>query len=134
MYEIFISTKAAKPFTQEEIKQTVEELSIRNSHKGLTGVLIFSKGEFYQILEGEKEILKELFDVVRDDTRHGNVYVIWEGDIEKRGFYNWGLDPSQMSIYGLDTIYAEKTNHISAAQKLMATLSITAGFEFSVVK
>ena len=132
MYEIFISAVSSQNFTIEQIKEAVEELSARNIGLGITGLLIFNKGEFYQILEGEKEVLLGMMDQVKNDPRHGAVHIIWEGDIPSRGYKNWGLAPSMMNEYGLDTIYSEKAGNVSTSQRLLKTLATTTGFKYSI--
>lgn len=133
MYEIFITTVASRHYSPTEIKKIVSDLSVRNLQKGLTGVLIYFEGEFYQILEGEKETLIGLMDVITNDPRHGNAHIIWEGEIKERGYKNWGLSPSLMNDMGLDTIYAEKAANISTSQRLLETLAKTSGFNYSAL-
>ena len=103
MYEVFITTIAVKQFSSEEIKDIVQELSARNISHGITGVLIYNNGEFYQILEGEKDTICNLMDSIKEDERHGSVHTIWEGEIPERGYKNWGLAPCMMSQFSLDT-------------------------------
>jgi len=133
MYELFISTFARRAMSASEIKSVVLKLSARNISCGLTGILIYNEGEFYQILEGEKEAILKIKDEIKDDKLHGAVHVIWEGDIAERGYRNWGLAPSMMQLIGLDSVYAEKGPHISTAQRLLETLSKSSGFEYSTI-
>lgn len=126
-----MTTIARKQYSAEEIKKIVSDLSIRNTQHGLTGILIYNKGEFYQILEGEQETIEGLKDEILNDALHGGVHVIWEGTIKDRGYTNWGLSTSMMGEIGLDTIYAEKANNISTSQRLLQTLAKTSGFQIT---
>jgi len=131
MYEIFISTVANKFLTVAEIKQAVIQLSARNISKNVTGILIYNEGAFYQILEGDKNVLLDLMETVKEDDRHGTVHTIWEGEIPKRGYKKWGLAPCMISKIGLDSIYAEKADNVSTSQRLLETLAKSSGFQYS---
>ena len=133
MYELFITTVASRQFSSSDIKEIVKQLSVRNSQYGLTGILIYNNGEFYQILEGEEETIQKMRDEIIHDSLHGSVHVIWEGQIQDRGYTNWGLSPSMMGEFGLETIYAEKGSNVSTSQRLLETLAKTSGFKYSTV-
>ena len=39
-----------------------------------------------QLLEGEREVVEELYEEIKRDPRHHSVHTCYEGPIEKRGF------------------------------------------------
>ena len=70
-------------------------VSERNNFKaGITGKLQFSriKPEFAkQTLEGDKEQVLKLLEVIRADPRHSNLKVTQEGKIDRRQFEKWSM-------------------------------------------
>lgn len=63
-----------------EITELFEFVEVKNYEFNLTGILIHSRGNFFQILEGEKEVVKSLYERISQDERHHNlIKIIDEG-------------------------------------------------------
>ena len=45
----------------------------------------------FQILEGEKKVVLDLFDVIKKDKRHSNVFVLGEDKKSERIFSDWHM-------------------------------------------
>lgn len=69
----------------------LEKSRKNNARLGITGMLIYIEGTILQILEGEREIIEQMFLVIKDDARHTSVVRILEGAIEKRNFSDWSM-------------------------------------------
>ena len=55
-------------------------------------MLLFSRGEFVQLLEGERHAVERLYsDFIVNDSRHAAPTVAWTQDIEQRGFAEWAM-------------------------------------------
>src|SRR5208283_4698336 len=63
----------------------------RNQARGITGVLIFVDGVFFQILEGEKDVVIDLMESIQRDTRHSGVKVYRERETDERAFASWSM-------------------------------------------
>ncbi len=122
-YELLHTALASKEFTNKELLKISNQLSIRNQKFNITGCLIYKDREFFQILEGEKEVLMNLLDTVKDDTRHGNIHILWQGEVEHYGFKNWGFHTSMIPSLGLNAIFAEQTEHQTMSKQLLEELS-----------
>lgn len=123
-YEIFHTALASKSFTEPELIEIAKSLAKRNRDLGITGSLIYNNREFIQLLEGEKESLKNLMSEVEDDTRHGNIHILWEGEIKQLGYQNYGLSKKMMPMIKQDFhLFANPTGVISTGQQLMDELS-----------
>ncbi len=72
-----------------EIEKILASCKKNNPGKGLTGVLLHSKNRFIQYLEGEKEEIQKLYDVVKVDPRHTSVNQRNFEPITKRVFPDW---------------------------------------------
>lgn len=123
-YEILHTALAIKSFSKDELIEIANNLAIRNKEWGLTGSLIYNNREFIQILEGDKDSLENLMTHVKDDTRHGNVHVIWKGEINNFGFSNFGLSQLMMPLIDQEPhLFANPTGIISTGQQLMSELA-----------
>ncbi len=81
----YVST-ASRGLPQEEIVKIMEETQIRNNKHGVNGLLIYSEGNFFEVIEGEEIKIKDLFKVIREDTRHKNILMIFEKEVDKPFF------------------------------------------------
>lgn len=64
----------------------------RNRALGVTGLLLYHRGEFVQLLEGERDAVRKIyFDVILRDPRHTSVNLCWDFDIERRSFPDWSM-------------------------------------------
>lgn len=88
----FISRRSAandvKSFDEE--LDTITEQSRRNNKAlNLTGALLFSKGYFCQVLEGEREAVEAMFETIQMDNRHSDVFVLEFEPTQFRRFTDW---------------------------------------------
>jgi hypothetical protein len=82
---IYVSV-AAPDMGSEQIEHILVKASKRNEIKGLTGMLIYDEGQFWQVLEGPLESVMTTFDNIRSDKRHSDVTTLVTEDIVKREF------------------------------------------------
>lgn len=62
-----------------------------NPPKGLTGMLLYARGSFLQILEGEPAAIDETFARISRDPRHRGLIEIERAPIEARSFAKWSM-------------------------------------------
>ena len=80
----------------------------------MTGALTYSNGWFLQVLEGEAQTVKKLYDTIARDPRHGNPTVIVEGDIGQRAFADWSMALIQCNQTANDTLRnLNEINHLA---------------------
>ena len=75
--------------------EAVELLSFcqtKNEKLGIKGILLYSEGNFFQILEGEKKVVLTLFDKIRKDPRHYGVIQVIGRDIKQGSFDGYKAD------------------------------------------
>ncbi|MFN4763430.1 BLUF domain-containing protein [Gillisia sp. Q332] len=81
----YVST-ATKDLPQSEVVKILEETQIRNNKHGVNGLLIYSDGNFFEVIEGAEIKIKDLFKIIREDTRHKNIIMIFEKEVDKPFF------------------------------------------------
>ncbi len=86
---LFISTKNL--LAPGEIFRIHEQGERNNAQNGLTGMLLFSRSYFLQILEGEREQLTQTFTVIAADQRHRRVSLLNVDDIADRTYPDWSM-------------------------------------------
>jgi len=77
---------------QAQIDHIVETAKHKNRKLDITGVLFFLNDCFLQIIEGDEENLRQLMQIIQNDTRHKNIDIVIDCMVEKRGFSQWNMD------------------------------------------
>lgn len=97
MYYMIYVSQAKKPMDPAELEQLLLTSRTWNTTKALTGLLIYryssdeKSGHFMQMLEGDQDKVRALYDKIKIDKRHHTVLVIDEGNIEQRMFSDWAM-------------------------------------------
>jgi len=91
MYQLTYCSKASNDVNEEVIENILETARKRNETLGVTGCLVFHKHAFVQIIEGEKEQIQLLYHQIKQDARHREVVLLWEGINDSRNFNDWNM-------------------------------------------
>ena len=92
MYHLIYASTAAKALTERQLGDLLTKARQNNIKLDITGMLIYTGGHFIQVLEGEEDMVKKLYNSIRKDTRHKDVIVIYEGELAERQFANREMD------------------------------------------
>lgn len=87
----YVST-ATNELDASEIEKLLEEWQKSNSKKDIRGVLLYSDGHFFQVLEGEKARVLELFFEIKNDPRHDDLIQVVGKDVEKGSLDGYLVD------------------------------------------
>jgi hypothetical protein len=68
-----------------------------NERDGITGSLICREDIYLQLLEGPRAAVSSAYTRIARDNRHGEVMLLWAGDVQERLFPQWFMrhDPVQ---------------------------------------
>lgn len=99
---LIYTSSAAPGFDTTQLKSILQTARHNNSRRVVTGMLLYSVGSFFQVLEGEEATLMELFAIIATDPRHRNVTKIIQEPIARRAFGDWtmgfsALEPAELS-------------------------------------
>ncbi|MFS4484105.1 BLUF domain-containing protein [Hyunsoonleella sp. 2307UL5-6] len=77
----------------ENVKAIYKKAKENNLKHDITGVLIFHKGNFLQVLEGMAESVDQTYEKIRFDSRHKNIIKVINIKTEQRIFedYSFGF-------------------------------------------
>lgn len=104
MYEITYCSTANPNLSAEDLSGILETAQNFNAKNNITGCLLYYNQEFIQILEGEKEIIKELYSHISKDKRHTNLILLAEGKKQDRVFYDWSMTFYELSPNDAESI------------------------------
>lgn len=86
-YTICYISNATDHLLEDELMQLFEKVTILNNSKNINGILLSNFGHFFQILEGEKKIVEDLFNnQIKKDPRHTDIFIIIEKEYPKAIF------------------------------------------------
>ena len=87
---VYIST-GTRPMRPEELTELLNHSRERNAERGVTGILMYCKHHFLQILEGPEEQVGALFEKISRDERHKEIRVLLRQSAERRDFTEWQM-------------------------------------------
>ena len=90
IHRIYAST-AQPSFRESEIPLLLEKSRTNNAARGLTGMLLYIQGSFFQVLEGNAVDVDEVFERIVRDPRHTRVTTIIREPIAQRRFGDWTM-------------------------------------------
>jgi hypothetical protein len=85
------SSEAKKPMTVGDLEKILTDARAGNEARNVTGALVYVDGVFFQILEGEEAVVRNLMANIASDTRHRSVKVFYEAQVDVRAFESWSM-------------------------------------------
>jgi hypothetical protein len=93
LYNLIYCSLAAPSMQPGEVYKIIETAKYYNPRFGITGLLVYGSGIFFQWLEGPRDNVSSLMKIIANDPRHLNVVVLSEEDeIRDRLFPNWDME------------------------------------------
>jgi len=87
---IYIS-RSMLVFDRQSLQELLRKSRIRNSEAGITGILLFNNGDFFQILEGPQTRVDTLYDIIRMDDRHKEIRLVSRKEDVEPIFAEWRM-------------------------------------------
>jgi Sensors of blue-light using FAD len=93
LYNVVYCSRATEGVDDAEVERIIATARRCNAQHGITGMLVFGSGIFFQWLEGPRHEVTALMGLLRNDTRHENVVELsTEEDIGERLFPTWDME------------------------------------------
>ncbi len=89
-------SKQTEALKDSELEELFKYILAMNPTLNITGALLHNNDFFLQVLEGNKETIKELFAKIRKDKRHKDILMILDQKIENRIFQDYEANFSIM--------------------------------------
>jgi methanogenic corrinoid protein MtbC1 len=97
-------SEAAAPPSKTDLDRLLTQAKARNRALGVTGMLLYDSGRYFQTLEGPPEALDDVWASIRRDPRHGSIEVLSQHIVPARLFSGWDMqlysrarDPKRLS-------------------------------------
>lgn len=93
LHNLIYCSLATPNMDPAEVEQIIATARRYNPRYGITGLLVYGSGIFFQWLEGPKDNVISLMKLISEDSRHLNLVVLSEEDeIRERLFPNWDME------------------------------------------
>ncbi|MBF9222571.1 BLUF domain-containing protein [Hymenobacter ruricola] len=119
LYSLIYRSQASRAVHEVTLTSLLRKARLYNQQARITGLLLFAKGQFLQLLEGPESALSDLYARINDDPRHYDVRTLSYGPIEARSF---PLAP--LAYKFVEAAFIEK---VAGCVPLPADIGLTAG-------
>ena len=93
LHNIVYCSRAAHGVDKEALEKIIATARHHNPRFGITGLLVFGSGVFFQWLEGPKDNVTSLFKMISADARHSDVVLLTQVDeFRERLLPNWDME------------------------------------------
>ena len=62
-----------------------------NGEMGITGYLLRTQTQYFQLLEGGDDVLDDVVGMIRKDSRHTDMQILCDDIVNERRFANWAM-------------------------------------------
>ena len=104
MFELLYCSSARQDLTPDDITDILNTSRTWNFTYNITGCLLYYDKQFIQIIEGDKKMVKQLFQNIQKDPRHENITLLKENVKEERFFDHWSMAFEQLSRKDMENI------------------------------
>jgi len=87
---IYISV-AVRPMSAPELTAIATRSAEKNAKVDVTGLLVYSRGTFLQLLEGPILSVINVYEMIKKDPRHTSITQLAFGSCNSRLFAEWGM-------------------------------------------
>lgn len=84
-------SKANPIFRHGQIQEMLEKARSFNNQNRITGCLLYYEGEFLQYLEGSRMKVLNLYETIKNDSRHSEITLLSHCNISAREFDSWEM-------------------------------------------
>ena len=89
-YLIYVSS-SSRMLTADDLKKMLVDIRYKYINSGITGMMLYSEGTFFQALEGEEEDLEKVFENLQMDNMQKGVIRLKSGTEDRRTFVDWSM-------------------------------------------
>jgi hypothetical protein len=85
------ASAANAPFTGQALSDLLVGARRNNARQGLTGMLLYHRESFFQVLEGPPVAVERVYDRIFADQRHTKIIKLIQEPVERRSFADWTM-------------------------------------------
>jgi hypothetical protein len=99
---VYVST-ASHRLSPAEVNHLLERARARNAQQQVTGVLLYSHGNFMQYLEGPAAGIANVYQFIKADRQHHGIIELLREPITAREFSDWSMAFRSVSAFGMSS-------------------------------
>jgi len=93
LYNWVYCSQSAPGIDDAAVARIIQESQRNNPGHGITGLLVFGSGIFFQWLEGPRDNIMHLKRAISNDARHGTIVSLSENEeVRERLFPQWDME------------------------------------------
>lgn len=125
---IYCSAAVNPVLTRADLADLLAKARTKNASLGVTGMLLFHDGVFFQVLEGDRPTVEALYATIEADARHRRVTRLIIEPIEERAFAEWTMGFSAVTykelseVPGLNDFFGKGQSFLSLGEGRAKTL------------
>jgi hypothetical protein len=104
MIQISYLSRAAEPFSSEQLLALLQQCHANNTARGVTGMLFYGNGTFLQVIEGDDPVVDELVARIARDPRHDDIRILSRKAITQREHPDWSMGFERVTDAGLSEV------------------------------
>ena len=97
---LIYTSRAVTPIAPKSIKAIAEASANRNREFGITGILLATRNNYLQVLEGEIPAVNQVYRNIQGDVRHDEVILIDYRLIAESQFKEWAMKGTSTGLMG----------------------------------
>ncbi len=97
IFQIIYTSAALPCATTADFKEIAIHAQQNNDTLNVTGILLFSDGVIFQVLEGERRVVETLYDRIKRDPRHSSIVKMVSRSTDTREFSAWSMGFAEMN-------------------------------------
>ena len=134
LHELIYVSLATREMSISDLTNLLDQSRHKNTRLNITGLLVYCKREFMQLLEGNKDDIFSLYDTICKDGRNTQNHLMWTGPIQQRSFADWSMAfllPGELSLEGKPA-YSSFLQHGLNAQAMSTPKTMGKSFLISL--
>jgi hypothetical protein len=127
LHQIVYCSRAAEGVDAAGVDRIVATARRHNPERGITGLLVFGSGVFFQWIEGPRPEIERLLASIRRDQRHHDLVLLSETEeVRERLFPGWDME--QVDAHDIRDVLedaletAEDPGNVVALERMLARL------------
>ena len=89
-YLIYVS-HATADLKSSDLHDILNKARRDNANLGITGLLLYKNKRFMQLIEGQEDVVRGLYQIISQDPRHRDLIVLQEDTELERQFPGWSM-------------------------------------------
>ncbi len=89
--QLIYASEASAPMQVDDIEGILNDARRKNRSLDLTGILMFDRQFFLQVIEGDPQQLSDLYARLARDARHKRLKILQFDAISQRSFGDWSM-------------------------------------------